>query len=292
MFMFKDEEGEKKDITLRGVNRELYEQFNEHRLKIGISVGEAFSAILFTNLQQPWRMHGFRRFSGSRKLGVVPEKICNLETLTVTKNDLISAGEKTMFLFRNIKNLTFEKDVDVSTLIKHVKVITHSNTKFLGEIPKLIQLGLIRKKHLYVHPIEKDDLKDITIRNVSTKLYDEFISKAKSEGVTTGELFSRFIADIMPFNEIHNVLETIGEREILIVIYETEINVTQKDLEVLGNRGVIFFGINNLSFSRDIEQEIFLKTVLKIINCQEVKLPKNVPKLIALSRAVNSNIIN
>ena len=288
MFIFKDDSDEKKDITLRGVNKELYEHFNEFRLKIGSSAGEAFSALLFTNLRQPWSMHGLRRFGGHRRMGIIPEKICDLEKLHVSKRDLTSAGEKTMFLFRNIQELVFEKDVDVPTLVKHVKLISHANVEFLGEIPKLIQSGLIRKKPQYIHPTDKDQLKDITIRNVSTKLYDEFIAKAKSESITTGELFSKFIADILPFNLIHEALENIGDREALIVAHEEKLQITQEDLEVLGNRGVIFYGINSLSFSSDIDQELFLNTVFKIIRCTDVKLPKNVPRLIALSRIINS----
>ena len=292
MFMFKDDSDEKKDITLRGVNKELYEHFNEFRLKIGSSAGEAFSALLFTNLRQPWSMHGFRRYGGHRRTGIIPEKICDLEKLRITKKDLISAGEKTMFLFRNINELIFEQDVDVPTLVKHVKLISHCSVQFLGEIPKLIQSGLIRKKPQYIHPTDKDQLKDITIRNVSIKLYDEFISKAKIEGITTGELFSKFVADILPFNLIHEALDNIGDREVLIVDHEEKLTITQEDLEVLGNRGVIFYGIDNLLFSSDIDQELFLNTVFKIIKCKNVKLPKNVPRLIALSRIINSTNVS
>ncbi|HUT82841.1 MAG TPA: hypothetical protein VMZ29_16715 [Candidatus Bathyarchaeia archaeon] len=291
MFVYSDEDDqEKKDITLRGINKELYDQFNEYRLKLGFSAGQAFDSLLFTAIRQPWRIQGLRSRRTFQHPGVKPEIISDLDHLRVDKKDLISAGAKTMFLFRNIPDLIFEKDVDGSILAKHVKAISHSNVTYLSNVPKLIRLGLVRKKCDYVHPTEKDSLKDITIRNVSSKIYDEFISLAKSEGITTGEMVSKYLADILPFIEVHDVIQHLEDREFLVVRHEDDLTITNEDLEILGERCVIFYKITKLTFSNTIKEDLFLKNVLKIIKCQEVNLPINIPKLIALSRTIYCKI--
>ncbi|MFW9925054.1 MAG: hypothetical protein ACFFDW_17400, partial [Candidatus Thorarchaeota archaeon] len=147
-----------------------------------------------------------------------------------------------------------------------------------------IQSGVTRKRINYKHSQNSADLKDITIRNVSASIYDEFASKAKSEGKTTGEYFSELLADHIPLYDMFDIIKEFAEREILLVKHEKELQITENDLRILGERGVIFYGINKLIFDKNIEQELFLKTVLKIVKCDEVILPPNIPKLIALSR--------
>ncbi|NHJ48377.1 MAG: hypothetical protein FK733_11390 [Asgard group archaeon] len=285
MFIVKHQFDDLKDITLRGVNKELYDQFTAFAKKAGAPTGIVFSDILIGYLHQPWRMHGSRR-RHSLKHGVTPEKITDLDKLSVSKSDLIAAGESTMFLFRNIKELVFEKNVDAATLVKHVKMIHHCNTKFIGNIPKLIELGITRRVREYTQPSDTNLLTNITIRNVSTKVYDEFVSKAKSEGFTTGEFFSKILANILPFFEIRDVMLSLENHEALIVSFENQLLITKSDLEVLGNRKVIFYGIKQLEFAKDIDQNLFLKTVFKMVKCDEVILPSNLPKLIVLSRTM------
>lgn len=283
MFVVKKDIEEMKDITLRGVNKELYEQFTVHAKKHGLSAGDAFDSIVMID-KQPWRRH----FSRHRPplYGKAPEIIRDLEKLVVSKKDLISAGENTMFLFSTINELTFEEDVDAPTLVKHVRLIRRCETKFLGDIPKIIQQGIIRKRPAYTHPSNKDQLKDITIRNVSIQLYDEFVSNAKDNGTTTGEYFSKILAHAITFFDISEIISALGEREVLVVREEEELFVSKKDLEVLGERGLIIYGIPKIEFAKDIGQELFLKTVIKIIKCDQVILPANIPRLIVLSRAI------
>ena len=292
MFVLKQEFDDGKDITIRGVNKELYNQFTEQRTKLGFSAGQAFSSIISLEFHRPWSLHGIRRPGGPMPHGSKPEIIRDLEKLSVSKKDLVSTGEKTMFLFRNIADLIFDEDVDGTTLVKHVKSISKSNVTFLGNVPKLIQLGLIRKHSKYIHPQDKVSLKDITIRNVSAKLYDEFISKAKSESKTTGEYFSQILDHLVPYGEIRNIITEFRAKEILVVKNEEKLTITKKDLEVLGERGVIFYDVENLVFSKDIDQKLFLKSILRIIKCCKVILPVKIPKLIVLSRVLRCNQTN
>jgi hypothetical protein len=286
MFIVKHQFDDMKDITLRGVNKELYDQFTAFTKKVGISTGIVFSNILIAYIHQPWRMHGSRRRRSPHHHGVIPETISDLDKLTITKTDLTAVGDATMFLFSHIKELNFEKDVDAFTLVKHVKMIHHCNTKFQGKIPKLIELGITRKIREYNHPLESEQLTNITIRNVSSKIYDEFVAKAKSEGFTTGEFFSKILVNTLPFFELRDVMLTLEDHEALIVMLKDQLLIKKSDLEVLGNRKVIFYGIKQLEFAKDINQELFLKTVFKIVKSDEVILPDNLPKLIVLSRTM------
>jgi len=292
MFVIRQEFDDGKDITIRGVNKELYKQFTEQRTKLGFSAGQAFSSIISLEFYRPWSVHGIRHHGGPKRHGAKPEIIRDLDKLNVTKKDLVSTGEKTMFLFRNIADLIFDEDVDSTTLAKHVKLISRCNVTFLGDVPKLIQLGLIRKHSNYKHPQDKENLKDITIRNVSAKLYDEFISKAKTESKTTGEYFSQILNHLVPFGEIRSIMAEFPEKEILVVKNEEKLTITKEDLEVLGDRGVIFYNVEHLVFSKDIDQKLFLKAILRIVKCCEVILPVKIPKLIVLSRVLRCNKTN
>ncbi|MHA1629692.1 MAG: hypothetical protein ACTSXO_05165 [Candidatus Heimdallarchaeota archaeon] len=287
MFILQQDLEEKKDITIRGVNKALYNAFTAYSKKQGLSAGEAFNVITTISLQQPWRAHSFRRHKPPIRMGIKPEIISNMEQLVVTKKDLTAAGEKTMFLFRNIRKLVFTEDIDPQTLLKHVKMIQKSNVTFPKDIPKIIQLGLTFKKPFYKHPTNKEELKDITIRNVSVQLYDELLSKAKEQNKKTGELFSEILAHNLSVFEISEEVHSLGGREFLIISYEESLTVSRKDLEMLGERGVFFYKIKRLVFIKDVTPELFLKSILKIVKCQEVILPTNIPRLIVLSRVVD-----
>ncbi|NHK31899.1 MAG: hypothetical protein FK730_11145 [Asgard group archaeon] len=286
MFIVKHQFDDMKDITLRGVNKELYDQFTAFAKKVGASTGIVFTNILIGYIHQPWRIHGSSRGRKPLRQGIIPEMISDLDKLSITKTDLTAAGESTMYLFSNIKELIFEKDVDAITLVKHVKMIHHCNTKFSSNIPKLIELGITRKVREYNHPTDLEQLTNITIRNVSSKVYDEFLAKAKSDGYTTGEFFSKILTNMLPFFELRDVMLTLEDHELLIVSLEDKLLINKSDLEVLGNRKVIFYGIRQLEFVKDIDQELFLKTVFKIVKSDEVILPGNLPKLIVLSRTI------
>ncbi|MHA1211541.1 MAG: hypothetical protein ACTSSH_03680, partial [Candidatus Heimdallarchaeota archaeon] len=212
--------------------------------------------------------------------------------LIVTKKDLVAAGENTMFRFSNINELIFDSDIDAVTMVKHVKMIRHCNITFRGKMPQLIQLAFTRPIREYDHPTNKEQLKDITIRKVSVDLYDEFLSKAKTEGLTTGEYFSKIISNVLPFFEIVEVLFELGDREVLVISNQKSLIVTKSDLAILGERGVIFYNVENLEFTSDIDQELFLKTIIKIMKCTKVKLPTNIPRLIVLSRAIQCKETN
>ncbi|MEA2070893.1 MAG: hypothetical protein U9O98_06330 [Asgard group archaeon] len=279
----------KKDITIRGVNKDLYEQFITFARRIGFSAGEAFDELVFTLLYKPWR------HITPMPEGLVeepPEIIEKLDHLKVTKKDLLEAGEEVQYLFRDINELIFDKSVTGEIVIKHVRMIIKCDVTFQGPVSRFIQSGILRKRPEYHHPTDESKLKDVTIRNVSTEIYDEFLAVAKQRGKTTGEFFSDLLASSIPRIEIYrHTHHRPAMKGNLVILFENNLTVTKEDLELLKKRQVVFYGIDKLVFTKDITQELFMKTVDKIIKCDTVILPKTIPRLIVLSRAVDCSSV-
>jgi hypothetical protein len=204
---------------------------------------------------------------------------------------LTAAGKKTKFLFKNIGQLTFDQTVDNETLVKHVLIVIDSKVEFPEEISKVVQLGLIRKERPYKYPENEEELKDITIRNVIAPIYDEFLSEARKDGKKAGEYFSEILAHMSHIIIIGDELMEQKERHPLIISFEENLKVAKSDLQYLKKRGIIFYKIKKLEFKKDIDKELFLETITKIINCKKVTLPANIPRLILLSRIKNSEEI-
>ena len=203
-----DEEQIIKRVTLRGIDSELYDQFANHAKMRGISMGDIFTH-LFQHATKKGRIHPFLfrgRFGIHHHHQRIPkiEFIENHDSLTISKDDLISAGKETIFAFIRIKNLHFTKDVDSKTLLNHVLFIRSKNVTLEGDIPKLIEFGLIRRKRKY---IEKNrELKDITIRNISKSEYHEFLALVKRQNKTVGEKINEELALVVPNLEIQGIL--------------------------------------------------------------------------------------
>jgi hypothetical protein len=131
---------EQKDITLRGVDKELYDQFVILAKKRGSSTGTAFSHIISWNLRQKDFSPGSLVRRPMHKSRQKPEIIQDIEKLVVSKDDLVAAGDKTMFLFKDIGRLIFDESVDKEILLQHVKVIIDSKVEFRNNISKVIHL--------------------------------------------------------------------------------------------------------------------------------------------------------
>ena len=140
-----------KRVTIRGVDSKLYDQVIDHAQSKGFSMGDLLTHII----QFATKGDRSKRFISRHRFRMHPPKnsnikleiIENLQELTVSKEDLISAGSNTVYAFIHIKNLEFSSDVDSETLLNHVIFISRcSNVNMGNNIPKLIELGLVRKK--------------------------------------------------------------------------------------------------------------------------------------------------
>ena len=153
-------------------------------------------------------------------------------------------------------------------------------------IPKLIEQGLVRKKRMYISTTDTV-LRDITIRNVSKPDYHEFVAKAKKEDKTVGELLNEMLSNMAPNFEIRGILHSLNEPESLVVSDLDELTVTNRGLEELGHRKVLFYEILNLNFGEDISSDLFQEKVLGMYKCPNTTKPKSIPSLIWLARLKN-----
>jgi hypothetical protein len=74
-----------------------------------------------------------------------------------------------------------------------------------------------------------------------------------------------------------------GARGVKVISNVDELTVTREDLESLDSP-VAFRGIKRLTFSGDVDWELFNSKVNSIVMCDEVILPKTIPKLKALEK--------
>ncbi|MHA1205100.1 MAG: hypothetical protein ACTSRR_10910 [Candidatus Heimdallarchaeaceae archaeon] len=282
-------EKELKDVTIRNVDSELYDQFSTYAKKEGLTTGQLFNILFAGFIDQnisPFRS-ARKRFHPIKR-HERPEVISDIEELTITRKDLeVLKGKKTFFFIR-INNLVFSEDVDGKLLSETIHAIRKcKNVKFKGDVPKLVELGLVIKKGSYIYPSDSEKLKDITIRKVSKEVYDAFLAKSKEEEKTTGELFSETLAFYLPTFEIFEYIRII-ERETrtfpLIIRDIKELSVSNNDLEQISPKKVIFYRIKKLTFEEEVTVQNFEKSIGKIIKCKQVFIPEKIPKLLALAR--------
>ena len=280
-----------KRVTIRGVDSKLYDQVINLAPSTVLSMGELLTHVIQhatkgEKSKRFMRRHRFR-MNLPKKFDSKLEIIEHLDEITVSKDDLISAGPNTVYAFLRIKNLIFSDDVDSETILNHVIFISKCpNVKMSKNIPKLIASGLIRKKRRY-KTTDNTVLKDITIRNVSKLDYHEFVAKAKREEKTVGELLNEILANMVPNFEIQHILHDQNEPESLVVSDLDKLTVTTHGLEELGHRKVLFYNINNLKFENNIPTELFQDKVIGMHRCSNTTRPSNIPDLLWLARFKN-----
>ncbi|MDK2383540.1 MAG: hypothetical protein QI199_01865 [Candidatus Korarchaeota archaeon] len=141
--------------------------------------------------------------------------------------------------------------------------------------------------------------KDVTIRGVDAFLYSRAAEIAKRTGKTMGEVVNEALRLFIDLTEgLWGGLEPVAEglREAgrrvdytlsalnpTIISDLGELEVTKEDLEQLG-RKVVFQRVKRLSFADDVDAETFERYVALIRECEEVRPPKGVSKLLVLSR--------
>jgi hypothetical protein len=160
-----------------------------------------------------------------------------------------------------------------------------------GKIGKLLKLGLEHSPPNYEYQSE-GELKDITIRRVSSELYDLFAAEAKKSEMSHGEYFSAMLSRFNHHLQITTTLIRNHFKNPLVIDNIDELEVTEIDLEVLKGRNILFYNIGNLIFDKEIPSELFIERVGKIVKCKKVKLPKSIPYLIGISRTEDSEICN
>ncbi|MFW9916189.1 MAG: hypothetical protein ACFFGZ_11335 [Candidatus Thorarchaeota archaeon] len=277
--------GEEKTITIRGVDKKLYEEFIGLTKPWGRNIGFAFSRVIsHYGKSHPFASGPHFVIRRIHKPSPSLEVIEGLDDLTVSKNDLIEAGN-VKYCFKSIKNLVFDEEIDNRTLLQHVYEIRDCQVKMPESVSSLLFHSLVRNQLEYI-PID-ENLKDITIRNVETAAYDDFVAtcqlKKKKIGDAVNEIFSWLIPE-MEYRHILLLDLRVDPEDVLVVTSLDKLEAPAQDLAEIHDRRILFHRIKELIFAPEVEKEDFINAVIGIYNCEKVKLPRAVPRLIRISR--------
>jgi radical SAM superfamily enzyme with C-terminal helix-hairpin-helix motif len=122
-----------------------------------------------------------------------------------------------------------------------------------------------------------EEKRDVTIRGLESEVYRSFSSLAKEMGKTVGELMNEAMKIYMRILHLPGELSkripaSIGDIE--------ELAVEDKDVKELG-RPIIFKNIKKLTLRISRES---LSNIIAIDGCEELVIPKDLPKLEVLSK--------
>lgn len=143
-----------KDVTIRGINPELYNGVAELSRRLGISIGEAINEAmrllldvrggLLTSigpLVESMKVAGKAIGEGVSNLTPVP--ISGVEEVELSKDDFEKFGRRV--LITDVKKLIISQDVDEKTLDKYVTVIRNcEEVSFPKSMSKLLALSKCR----------------------------------------------------------------------------------------------------------------------------------------------------
>jgi len=276
-----------KVITIRELDKELFEQFASLTKTWGKNVGEIFSRVLenfleigSTNIFMPSFEERLKQMNCTYL-----EIIENLDELTIQKQDLTSLPKGVKLYFYNIKRLVFSEDINTPTLLDYVFRIKNSAVIPPKNIQKLHYLSLFQNSSEYIGKNRK--IKDVTIRNVDTKIWNDFTSHCQLNDSKVSIIINRILWEIIPEMEITQILiSKIKEPfdNILLVTSQKKVSINQENLQKIADKKVLFHRIEELNLQENISQEVFVEKVLGIYNCKKVTFPKGFSKLLQLSR--------
>ncbi|MHA2502486.1 MAG: hypothetical protein ACXAE3_06445 [Candidatus Kariarchaeaceae archaeon] len=280
--------GPTKTVTIRGVNREVYDRFGQLSLAFGANTGQIFTGLIDSYGKQYHPMLGHARMrmimhDNSTSIEVIKD----LDELTISRKDLVEAGENVRYIFRSIGKLTFDETVDNKTLLKHVLRIAKSEVETKGEISRLFLLSINQGKQLESYFANVDpEITNVTIRNVSEEVYTQFTASCHANKVKIGDAVTDLLKRALPHLEISQIMirDHKINQEMIVLTMHPHIEVTNQDLLDLEGRQVLFHRITNIHFDDDVDGELFRDTVMGIYKCNNVRLGENIPRLLGKSR--------
>ena len=286
-FKFKAFSENEKTITIRGIDKDLYERYMALTKAFAHSTGFMFSRLI--SLYKKDRSIELRHIRNThRENEPILEIIKDLDELKITKNDLMDAGEKIKYYFKNVNHLEFDPDVDNKVLEKYVYQIHNCKVSMPDNISKLLMYSIIRSSKPITYT--PDTSGSITIRKVQAEIYDEFLSACQLNNEKVGDAVNFLLTQAIPQVEIAIIImHELRENPLNFLTITTldSLKVSKKDIEVIQERKLLFHRITDLEFAKDISSELFVEKVAGIYKCDNVILPETVPRLITLSRIKN-----
>ncbi|WP_188602199.1 hypothetical protein [Vulcanisaeta souniana] len=133
---------------------------------------------------------------------------------------------------------------------------------------------------------ENNERKTVTIRGLSTDIYDRVSRLAKETGATVGEVVNdalkRYIATLE--NISRTIDNMIRSGDVVMISGVSSLTVTKVDLESL-DKPVVFKDMDELIFTDDVTNELIKSKVAKIVNVNTVYVPKSVSTLLIASKS-------
>ncbi|MHA1556882.1 MAG: hypothetical protein ACTSPM_08110 [Candidatus Heimdallarchaeota archaeon] len=276
-----------KVVTIRDLDKELFERFSSLTKAWGKNTGTIFTNIIKnflarngSNVYLPPLEDNLRRRDFKHL-----ELIENEEELIVSKKDLTLLPDNVKFYFSNIKKLVIAEDIDTVTLLKYVYRIKNSTVVIPDSIDNILFLSLLQNHPQY--QFSNREVKDVTIRNVNEQAWNDFTSFCQINRTKIGTLASEILWEIIPEMEITQILlSKIKEpiEDIIVVSALNSAEIKHDNIKAISSKKILFHRINELVFQDDITNEDFLEKVVGIYNCQKIIFPKSVSKLLKLSR--------
>ncbi|MGC9152699.1 MAG: hypothetical protein ACP5GY_03070 [Vulcanisaeta sp.] len=133
---------------------------------------------------------------------------------------------------------------------------------------------------------ESSERKTVTIRGLSTDIYDRVSRLAKETGTTIGEIVNEALRRyITTLENISKAIDNmIRAGDVVVISGVSSLTVTKTDLESL-DKPVVFKDMDELVFAEDITNDLIKNKVAKIVNVNTVYVPKSVSTLLIASKS-------
>ncbi len=133
---------------------------------------------------------------------------------------------------------------------------------------------------------ESSEKKTVTIRGLSTDIYDRVSRLAKETGTTIGEIVNEALRRyITTLENISKAIDNmIRAGDVVVISGVSSLTVTKTDLESL-DKPVVFKDMDELVFAEDITNDLIKNKVAKIVNVNTVYVPKSVSTLLIASKS-------
>ncbi len=133
---------------------------------------------------------------------------------------------------------------------------------------------------------ESSERKTVTIRGLSTDIYDRVSRLAKETGTTVGEIVNealrRYIATLENISKAIDNMIRAGD--VVMISGVSSLTVTRADLESL-DKPVVFRDMDELAFADDVNNDLIKNKVARIVNVNTVYVPKSVSTLLIASKS-------
>jgi hypothetical protein len=143
----------------------------------------------------------------------------------------------------------------------------------------------------------RSSLKNITIRGVDERTYDEFSQVIKLASLTMGEAITKMMQDVM--KDFDDVFPELSAKNLKYMVKKDRITVSnyrsmkisKKDL-VDADKRVRFRHIDELVFEEDVTSDLFSTYLDSISHCETVRVPSILPKLLIYAKISHVNNID